>query len=89
MAALSLTGNFLRNSEMEYHGKFRNTFGRIQHIVLMRIIEICYIVCHMVTQTVASTVGVSVSGFHTRGSIEQYKKGFLETFPSQSFPLSL
>ena len=35
MAAFPLTGNALRKSEMEYHRKFGNNLGRIQHIALM------------------------------------------------------
>ena len=35
MAALSLTGDALHKSEMEYHGKFGHTLGRIQQIALM------------------------------------------------------
>ena len=35
MAALPLTGNTLHKEEMEYHGKFRHTIGRIQPIYLM------------------------------------------------------
>ena len=38
---------------MEYHGKFGNTIGRINHIALISRIEICYIACHLATKTVA------------------------------------
>ena len=40
MAALALTGITLHKAEMEYHGKFGHTLGRIQHIDLMRRIKI-------------------------------------------------
>ena len=43
MAALTLTVNGLQKSEMEYHGKFGHTIGRIQHISLMSRIDIFYI----------------------------------------------
>ena len=43
---------------MEYHGKFGQTIGRIQHISLMIIIEICYTTCYQATQTVATTLPV-------------------------------
>ena len=42
MDALPLTGNSLHKAEMEYHGKFGHTLGRIQHIALMSKIGICY-----------------------------------------------
>ena len=32
LAALPLTGHDLHKAEMEYHGKFVHTLGRIQHI---------------------------------------------------------
>ena len=40
MVALPLTGNSLHKSEMEYHGKFGHTIGRLQHIALIIIIDI-------------------------------------------------
>ena len=40
MAEIPLTGNAFHKSEMEYHGKFGHTFGRIQHISLIIRIEI-------------------------------------------------
>ena len=40
MPALTLTGNSLHKSEMEYHGKFGHTLGRIQHISLISRIDI-------------------------------------------------
>ena len=42
MAALPLTGHALQGEEMEYNGKFGHNIGRIQHIDLMSIIDICY-----------------------------------------------
>ena len=53
LAALPLTGHDLHKSEMEYHGKFGYTLGRIQHISLMIRIDICYATCCLATQTVA------------------------------------
>ena len=35
LAALPLTRHALHKAEMEYHGKFGHTLGRIQHIALM------------------------------------------------------
>ena len=55
MAALPLTRNALRKAEIEYHGKFGHTLGRIHHIFLMNRIGICYTACHMATQIVAPT----------------------------------
>ena len=55
MFAPPLTGHALQRVEMEYHGKFGNTIGRIQHIALMSIIGICYTDYHISTQTVAPT----------------------------------
>ena len=40
MAALPLTGHTPHNAEMEYHGKFEHTLGRIQHVDIMSIIDI-------------------------------------------------
>ena len=52
MAALPLTRNPLHKSEMEYHGKFGHTLGRVHNIALMSRIEICYTKYHLETQTV-------------------------------------
>ena len=41
---------------MEYPGKFGHTIGRIQHISLMSIIDICYATCFIENQTVASNI---------------------------------
>ena len=38
--ALLLSVNSLHKVEMEYHGKFGHTLGRIQHITIMSIIDI-------------------------------------------------
>ena len=56
MAALPLTGHDLHKSEMEYHGKFGHTLGRIQHIALMSRIEIFYATCCLATKTVSPTL---------------------------------
>ena len=40
MASLTLIGNTLLKSEMEYNGKFGHTLGRIQHIYIMSRIDI-------------------------------------------------
>ena len=56
MAAFSLTVNALRKSEMEYHGKFGYNLGQIHKIAITRRIDICYTVCHLVTQIVAPTL---------------------------------
>ena len=56
MDALPLTVNDLRNTEMEYCGKFGHTLVRIHHISLMIIIEISYIACRLATQTVTPTI---------------------------------
>ena len=56
LAALPLTGHALQKEEMEYHGKFGETFGRIQHIALMSRIDLCYAICSLATQTVSPTL---------------------------------
>ena len=56
MAALPLTGHALHKSEMEYHGKFGHTLGRIQHIALMSRIDLFYSTSLLATQTVAPTL---------------------------------
>ena len=56
MAALPLTGHALHKSEMEYHGQFGHTIGRIQHIALMSRMELFYATCHLATQTLAPTL---------------------------------
>ena len=45
MAKLPLTGNSLNKSEMEYHGKFGHTLGRIHHIYVMIRIYIFLTAC--------------------------------------------
>ena len=56
MAALVLPGNVHYKAEMEDHGKFVHTLGRIQHISLMIRLDICYATCHLSPQTVAPTL---------------------------------
>ena len=56
MDELPLTGNALHREEMEYHGKFGHTLGRIHHIYIMSIIDICYATCHLENQNVAPTI---------------------------------
>ena len=56
MATLTLTGHALKKVEMEYHGKFGHTLGRIQHIDLMSRIDLFYATCRLATQTVAPTL---------------------------------
>ena len=53
MAALKSTGNALHKAEMECHGKFGHTLGKIQNISLMSRIDIFHISCCLATQTVA------------------------------------
>ena len=47
MAKLPLKGNDLHKEEIEYYGKFGHTIGRIQHISLMSIIDICDAICSL------------------------------------------
>ena len=56
MAALPLNGNTLHKTEIDYCGKFGHTIGRIQHIILIRRIEIFYTAFHLATQNVAHTL---------------------------------
>ena len=41
---------------MEYHGKIGNIIGRIQHISLMTIIDICCTACRLANQTVVPNI---------------------------------
>ena len=56
MVTLPLTKNALHKAEMEYHGKFGHTIGRIQHISLMSRIDIYYATCSLSTQNLAATI---------------------------------
>ena len=56
LSAFPLTGNAHHKAEMEYHGKFGHTLGRIQHIALMIIIYLFYATCCLATQNVAPTL---------------------------------
>ena len=56
MVVLPLTGHALHKAEMEYHGKFGHTLGRIQHISLMSIIDHFYATCRLANQNVAPTL---------------------------------
>ena len=56
MATLPLKVHALHKAEMEYHGKYGHTLGRIQHIALMSIIDLCFATCLLTTQTVAPTI---------------------------------
>ena len=56
LAALLLTEHALHKEEIEYHGKFGHTPGRIQHISLTSIIDLCYATYCQATQTVAPTL---------------------------------
>ena len=55
---LTLTGHALHKVEMEYHGKFGHTPGRIQQISLINIIDLCCATCRLATQTVAPTLPI-------------------------------
>ena len=56
MAELTLTWHSLHKAEMEYHGSFRHTIERIQHIAIMSRIDLCYATFHLATQTVVSNL---------------------------------
>ena len=56
MAALPLIGNTLHKVEMEYHGKFGHTIGRIQKISPMSKMDTYYIARRLETQTEAPTI---------------------------------
>ena len=49
MGALTLTGHALKKAEIEYHGNFGHTLGRIQHITLMSIIDLFNATCCLAT----------------------------------------
>ena len=53
MDELPLIGNALHKAEMEYHGRFGHTLGRIQRIALMSIIDLCYATFFIANHTVA------------------------------------
>ena len=56
LAALPLSVHALHKVEIEYHGKFGHTLGRIKHISLMSRIDLCYATYCLATQTVAPTL---------------------------------
>ena len=56
MSALPLTGHSLHKVEMEYHGKFGHTIGRIQNIALMSRIGISYTDGSLAAQNVSPTL---------------------------------
>ena len=56
LAALTLIGHALHKAEIEYHGKFGHTLGRIQHIALMSRIDLFYATCSLATKNVAPTL---------------------------------
>ena len=56
LAALPLTRHALHRAEMEYHGKFGHTLGRIQIIALMIKIDLYYETCRLAAQNVAPTL---------------------------------
>ena len=58
MAAVPLSGNYLYKAEMEYHGKFGHTIGRIQSIAITDRIYICYTDLRLGTQTVTPNLPV-------------------------------
>ena len=78
LSALPLTGHALHNAELEYHGKFGHTLGRIQHIDLMSIIDLCYSTCSLATQTVAP----NLPGFQGIKICHQHKPIF---YPSHYY----
>ena len=41
---------------MEYYGKFGHTLGKIQHIALMSISDLCYATCWLATKIMAPTL---------------------------------
>ena len=53
MDELPLTGHALHNTEMEHHGKFGLTLGKIQHIAVMSRLDFFYATCSLYTKTVA------------------------------------
>ena len=56
MDALPLTEHAIHKAEMEYHGNFWHTLGRIQHIAIMSRIDLSYETCHLATLTVSPTL---------------------------------
>ena len=84
MAAIPLTGHALQKAEMEYHGKFGHTLGRIEHIALMSRIDLCYATCCLTTQTLAPTL----PSFQGIKRCVQYLAGNLHKpifYPSNSY----
>ena len=68
MDAVQNKVNSLRNEKMGYHGEFGHTLGQIQHIYIMRIIDICYTYFRLVNQTVAH----NLPGFQVPKGCIQY-----------------
>ena len=56
MAELPIKGHDLHKAEIEYDGKFGHKLGRIQHISLMKRIDIFNTTCRLATQNVAPTL---------------------------------
>ena len=87
MAELPLPVNSLHKTEMEYHGKFVHTIGRIQHIALMSRTEICYATCSLVTQIMAP----NLCGFQGIKRYVQYLASHLHKtlfYPSNYYGVS-
>ena len=73
MDELPLKVNALYKAEMEYHGKFGHTLGRIQQISLMSRIEILYATCCLSNHTIAP----NLPGFQGIKSRVQYMDSHL------------
>ena len=56
MDVIPITGHSLHKAELEYHGKYGHTLGRIQHIALMSIIDLCYATCSLGTKNMSPTL---------------------------------
>ena len=73
MDALTLTGNALNKVEIEYHGKFGSTIGRIQHIAIIIRFDICYTIFRLATQNMSPTL----PGFQGIKFCVQYLSSYL------------
>ena len=59
MSAITQTGDIPNKAYMEYHGKFEHNIGRIQRIITLIRIDICYIEFRLGNQTMALTISGS------------------------------
>ena len=58
VASIPMMGEAPWKAKHDYHGKSGHTLVNIQHISIMSIIDICYMVCHLGAQIVSPVISV-------------------------------